>query len=149
MTEAELIRLIRHLLPRAATIDDSMLDRIVQAPGAYALLLHLDPPVRFARNGMAATSLAGWHVYAGSARGSGGIRARLRRHFRPDKAIHWHVDELTNAAAQMSALAITDGSECEIVERLLQSGLFEPALAGFGSSDCKHCTAHLLRPVSE
>ena len=148
MTEAELLFQVQDLLPGTAKVDQSTNNQIVKAPGAYALLLRLAVPIRFSRSGIAGASLSGWYVYAGSARGSGGIRARLRRHFRQDKTIHWHVDELTNASAQMAALAIPDGSECEIVERLQQSGLFVPALAGFGSSDCRRCMAHLLKPVS-
>jgi Uri superfamily endonuclease len=37
---------------------------------------------------------AGDYVYLGSARGPGGLRARLRHHLRSDKAIHWHIDYL-------------------------------------------------------
>jgi Uri superfamily endonuclease len=43
------------------------------------------------------TLQAGRYLYCGSAKGSGGIRARLSRHMRPDKVIHWHVDLLTDA----------------------------------------------------
>lgn len=147
MTEAELLDRIQQMLPRSAKIDQGAIDEIGQLRGAYVLLLHLAVPVRFARRTIAGASLSGWHVYAGSARGSGGVRARLRHHFRRGKRIRWHVDELTNAAAHMAALAIPDGSECDIADRLARSDLFEPALRGFGSSDCRRCAAHLLRPV--
>lgn len=135
-------------MPGSAIVDAGTIDQTVPAPGAYALLVRLAGSLRFSRNGIAGESLSGWYVYAGSARGSGGIRGRLRHHFRRGKPVRWHVDELTNAAGEILALAVPDGSECEIVDRLLQSRLFEPALRGFGSSDCSHCTAHLLRPVT-
>lgn len=122
-------------------------DPIAAVPGAYVLLIELAQPVRFSRPALGEAVLSGWLAYVGSARGCGGLRARLGRHFRPGKTVRWHVDELTNAAADMVALAIPDGSECALVERLVQSGRFEPAMAGFGSSDCRHCTAHLLRPI--
>lgn len=147
MTEAELLMLAGQWLPRSSPVGRDMLAQASPAPGAYALLIYLAEPVPFARKGLGSASLAGWHVYAGSARGGGGIRARLQRHFRSGKPVHWHVDELTNAAARIAALAIPGGSECDIVARLLQSGRFTPALPGFGSSDCKICTAHLLRLV--
>lgn len=147
MTEADLLSRIQQLVPGSAAIDQTMTEQVFRGPGAYALILHLATPVPFARRGIAGEALSGWYVYAGSARGSGGMRARLRRHLRPDKPVHWHVDELTNAAVQMAALAVPNGSECEIVDRLLRSNLFTPAVRGFGSSDCKRCMAHLLKPV--
>ena len=146
MRDAELLPQIQRLIPGGQSVDRDMIDAVTPMPGAYVLLIHIRTPVQFARRNIPGTSLSGWLVYVGSAYGSGGLRARLRRHFRQDKRVHWHVDELTNAAADLAALTVPDGSECEIVERLLQSGRFDPALRGFGSSDCKRCTAHLLRP---
>lgn len=144
----DVLMAIRQHVPGCAEVHAETGEGLVVSPGAYVLVIEPAEPVTFARKGIAATPLSGWLVYAGSARGGGGIGARLRRHFRKDKKVHWHVDELTNAAARMAALAIPGGSECEIVDRLLASGLFETALAGFGSSDCRHCEAHLLRPVA-
>lgn len=149
MTEAELFLLVGQLVPADGIIDIGTLEEAVEAPGAYALILHLAVPVRFSRTGMASGSLSGWYVYAGSARGSGGIRARLRHHFRRGKPVHWHVDELTNVTDRIIALAFPQGSECDVVDRLLRSGRFKPAIQGFGSSDCKRCPAHLLRPVQD
>ncbi|MEJ2408039.1 MAG: DUF123 domain-containing protein [Novosphingobium sp.] len=126
-------------------VDADTVEEIGRAPGAYVLLMELEAPLVFTRKTIAATALSGWLVYVGSARGGGGIGARLRRHFRKDKPVHWHVDELTNASAFMAALAVPDGVECDIVARLTESGLFETALPGFGSSDCRRCEAHLLR----
>lgn len=147
MTEAEFLSRVRQLVPGNMEVEAGTIEQAVPAPGAYALLLRLAVPLRFSRNGIVGASLSGWYVYAGSARGSGGIRGRLRHHFRRGKPVRWHVDELTNSADRIVALSVPGGSECEIVGRLLQSHLFEPALSGFGSSDCRHCTAHLLRPV--
>lgn len=123
------------------------LHAVPAAPGAYALAIRLDAPLSFARRALGQATLSGWVIYAGSARGPGGLRARLGRHFRPDKPVRWHVDELTNAAAALSALALPGGAECAIVQSLIESGRFVPALAGFGSSDCRTCPAHLLRPA--
>ncbi|MGE3691725.1 MAG: DUF123 domain-containing protein [Novosphingobium sp.] len=134
-------------LPDAVRVEPGGVQELAGLPGAYALLLHIGNPVAFSRRVIPCASLSGWFVYAGSAHGGGGIRARLRRHFRLGKPIRWHIDELTNAADYMAAIAIPGGSECRIVDSLLQSAQFETALAGFGSSDCRHCAAHLLRPV--
>lgn len=147
MAEPRILLQIRRLLPDGVVVNR---DTIGEAPGergAYVLIVHLADPVRFSRKNIGDAVLAGWHVYAGSARGAGGILSRLQRHFHSDKRVHWHVDELTNIAAEIWALAVAGGSECGIVDRLLGSGLFEPALRGFGSSDCTMCEAHLLRPA--
>lgn len=129
-----------------AIVTADTLDDLDKGPGAYVLLMDLAAPVLFSRKHIAAASLSGPLVYAGSARGGGGIRARLRRHFRRGKPVHWHVDELTNAARHLSAVAVPLGSECDLVDRLVDSGRFAFALPGFGASDCRRCTAHLLRP---
>ena len=146
MNEPDLLTRLGRLLPGIPVTPDRI-DEIPRAPGAYALLIRLAGPVSFARRAIGPAQLSGWLVYAGSARGPGGLRARLGRHFRPGKQVRWHVDELTNAAADLFALAIPGGSECAIVASLTQSGHFATALPGFGSSDCRVCRAHLLRPL--
>ena len=147
MQEAEILHRVQALLPGRARVVRDPQDGSVRVPGAYALLLHLPAPVCFSRARIGSGSLVGWHVYAGSARGGGGIGGRLARHFVRDKPIRWHVDELTNAAGQIVALAVPDGSECDIGESLLRSGQFAIALPGFGSSDCRSCAGHLFRPA--
>ncbi|MCB2087428.1 MAG: GIY-YIG nuclease family protein [Sphingomonadaceae bacterium] len=122
-------------------------DEVEQIPaeaGAYALFLRLDARLRFERRALAGVLEPGWYAYAGSAKGPGGMRARLARHMRAGKAVRWHVDEVSNAAAEVAALAIPGGSECAIVDALLGSGRFSVPIPGFGSSDCRHCAAHLL-----
>ncbi len=123
-------------------------------PGAYLLLLRLDNPLplrgRFARQ----TLPAGHYVYAGSARGPGGLRARLTRHFRREKKLRWHIDQLTTRAAGLCALPFPDDdtgesarptSECHLAAALMKNPAFGIPLPGFGSSDCATCPAHLLR----
>lgn len=147
MARADLFLKIERLFPDGIPVNRNRIETLSGLRGAYLLVLNLSSPVQFSRKNIAGASLSGWYIYAGSARGSGGIGARLQRHFRKDKPVHWHVDELTNRADKLDALAIPNGSEGEIVESLVGSMLFEPALRGFGSSDCTHCEAHLLRPV--
>ena len=87
---------------------------------------------------------AGWYAYAGSARGPGGLRARLGRHFREEKPAHWHIDRLTPAAAALAGLAYPAEEECVLVSRLIGTGAFRAPLRGFGASDCRTCESHLL-----
>ena len=68
-----------------------------RASGAYALLIALDEPLRVHAGARDATLAPGLYVYCGSARGPGGLAARLARHMRRDKRAHWHVDQLTGS----------------------------------------------------
>lgn len=120
-------------------------DGLPASQGAYALLCHLAAPLTFPWRKQAAHLDIGWYVYAGSAYGAGGIKARVGHHLRRGKRPHWHIDHLTNQAAAIKVIARIGGSECEIVGRLIGSGQFHAPIAGFGSSDCRHCPAHLLR----
>lgn len=105
--------------------------------GAYALVIRLETA--------AAGLEPGLYLYAGSAYGPGGIRARVRRHLRADKRVHWHVDRLTAAGHVAAVLAVPGGGECAIVDTVLaEPGISVPA-PGFGSSDCRRCPAHLVR----
>ena len=112
--------------------------------GAYILLISLAEEFsgRFAATDF--TLPAGRYAYCGSANGPGGIAARVSRHFRKHKKPHWHVDQLTLAASNLSALTFPGASECGLVAKLEKQGA-KPPLPGFGSSDCAICTAHLLR----
>ena len=114
--------------------------------GAYVLALELAHPVRlnFAKF-TGCTLKPGWYIYLGSARGTGGLRARLRRHFLKTKKMHWHVDRLTVAATKSEAFAVCGGDECELVAALLDRPEFALAIPGFGSTDCKRCSSHLLQ----
>lgn len=114
--------------------------------GAYALVLKLNSPLKLDIAKFSGETLkSGWYVYLGSARGSGGLRARLNRHFQKTKTLHWHIDRLTVAADTHHALAVADGNECNLLLALLDRPELEVALPGFGSSDCRQCPSHLLR----
>ena len=114
-------------------------------PGAYVLALRLAEPLNPNIRRLREHTLSpGNYVYAGSAYGSGGIAARLKRHFRKDKKPHWHIDRLTLAAKEMRALAVPGGNECDLVAAMLETGQVQIPVPGFGSSDCKICQSHLL-----
>ena len=113
--------------------------------GAYVLTIQLDRALPVGAGRESAGHLPpGTYLYAGSAHGAGGLAARLRRHFRTDKKIHWHIDRLTLQAGGLAALAVVDGNECRLVAQLLSAGGFRIALDGFGSTDCRTCRSHLL-----
>lgn len=121
------------------------IEALPAAPGAYALLLALPRAVAAPERLDGAPLGPGLYVYAGSARGPGGIRARVARHARRGKPRHWHVDRLTEVGRIAAAVAIPDGRECAVVETLrTRPGVGFP-VPGFGASDCRACPAHLLR----
>lgn len=113
--------------------------------GAYALILPVAHSIALPWRKQTLQLPAGCYVYAGNANGAGGIRGRLRHHLRSGKRPHWHVDHLTNAARLAYAFIGIAGSECDVVARLSAANVFEVPLAGFGSSDCRTCSSHLLR----
>lgn len=113
--------------------------------GAYGLLIALEHAVVLnIRKLKTACVEPGLYLYVGSAYGAGGIGARLARHFKAEKTVHWHVDRLTVEASRLAAFGWPDGQECTLVSHLLKTGVFEVAVAGFGSSDCQSCPSHLL-----
>jgi Uri superfamily endonuclease len=118
-------------------------DALPAVPGAYALLVAVSQPVPLPPR-LAAILTAGRYLYVGSACGPGGIRARCARHLRP-KPRRWHVDWLTESARTIAALALPGGDECAVVDMLRRRPGFSLPVAGFGSSDCRLCPAHLLR----
>lgn len=137
-------RALANLRPTTDWLDADGVAALAPWPGAYALALRLDRPTPFRRPGLAHVFRPGWYVYAGSAYGPGGVRARLARHLRPEKSARWHVDQLTAPAAAIHALGFAGGAECAIVAGLDARADFAPPLGGFGASDCRICTAHLL-----
>ncbi|MBL6935253.1 MAG: GIY-YIG nuclease family protein [Alphaproteobacteria bacterium] len=94
---------------------------------------------------LAAGSLVpGRYLYAGSAKGAGGMRARVQRHLRPKKSLHWHVDYLTRKGRITGVALLPGGDECQIVSGLLRQADIAAPIPGFGSSDCRQCVSHLL-----
>lgn len=116
-------------------------------PGTYVLLIRVAAPLTIMPGRLGPIRLEpGVYVYVGSARGSGGLAARLNRHLRADRKPHWHVDALTAAAPVVEVWyrASPDRLECSWSQMLSNlPGTSEPA-PGFGASDCA-CRTHLYR----
>jgi Uri superfamily endonuclease len=118
-------------------------ESIPTSPGAYLLALELTHAVAVALPGRPPASVAtGLYLYCGSARGPGGLRARVARHMRRGKAIRWHIDRLTEQATVHGAWTFADRSECGLAAAL---AYLPVPIPGFGSSDCRTCRSHLLR----
>ncbi len=85
--------------------------------------------------------LAGHYVYVGSA--AKGLEARIARHGRLRKKMHWHFDYLRQAAVWRGALPIRtqERLECSLAKAVRDLAAAE--ITGFGASDC-HCGSHLF-----
>ena len=124
---------------RALSPDDLPADR-----GAYALVLRLARGTRLDIAALGYPVLPpGLYLYAGSAWGPGGVRARVGRHLRQPKVPRWHIDRLTETAAVERVIAFPGARECEIADFAVARGAQVP-VPGFGASDCRRCEAHLL-----
>jgi len=113
-------------------------------PGTYALLLYLPRATHLQIGKLGAFDFPrGYYVYVGSARGAGGIRARVARHWRATKKFHWHIDYVRAFAKLIRVWHSTDSRDDECLEaaRLQAKGgrIIAPR---FGASDCD-CATHL------
>ena len=116
-----------------------------EGPGSYLLLLHLPDGLILGGGRYAGARLPpAWTLYAGSAKGPGGLRARVSRHLRRDKPRRWHADWITSEARSAFAMCFTDRGECDIVVALSPTGRFTFPVPGLGSSDCRACVSHVL-----
>jgi Uri superfamily endonuclease len=114
--------------------------------GAYALALELPNPTMISAGAFGSHTLpAGAYIYGGSAMGPGGISARVRRHLRGTKRLHWHIDQLTTQPNIVAIGGFSDIGECEIVRRVVERLDAWQPVKGFGSSDCQCCESHFLQ----
>ena len=93
---------------------------------------------------------AGYYVYTGSA--LNGLEARVARHRRKEKRLHWHIDYLLQYAKIIDVVChvTTERLECEYNRQIINLPDAQIIVPRFGASDCK-CDAHLVyflnRPV--
>ena len=88
---------------------------------------------------------AGYHIYVGSAQGSGGLK-RLQRHVMLSKEkgrkARWHVDHI-NLDEHFKLVCTVYAVTFEQVECILAGALQSRGVQGFGCSDCT-CRSHLF-----
>jgi len=114
--------------------------------GVYALEFDLTEEISICAGHLGVLQLGPGRLrYYGSARGPGGLKARIRRHLHVEgRRPHWHIDALSAAVPVARVMITSTGTECDLVQRELKTGLWVVAAPGFGSSDCRRCPAHLL-----
>lgn len=120
--------------------------------GSYLLVLFLPNDTMLAVGRLGKFRLrTGYYAYVGSARGPGGLAARLARHMRQRKKLHWHIDYLLGHASIVEIWQAPSSQrlECQWARAVLALPGAQINVAGFGSSDCG-CLTHLayLAPSS-
>lgn len=125
-----------------------MIDRFPVEKGSYALWLALSEAAQIAVGRLGLVDFPrGDYIYSGSARGSGGLRGRLRHHLQSSPRPHWHIDYLRSAAMIRGVFyrVTEEPLECHWSQMLAKAPGAEIPRAGFGASDCRSgCAAHLV-----
>jgi len=115
--------------------------------GVYVLVVELlEDAVLKTRGGRVFELRPGIYFYVGSALGSGGVEARVKRHLSRKNKMFWHIDYLTSyPSARLIGYYVVETEEyLESVVASLLSKLFTP-IPGFGSSDDPLNKTHLFR----
>jgi len=111
--------------------------------GIYVILLKLKKPaaVKVGKIGVIDFK-KGYYAYVGSA--LNGIEARVKRHLRKQKKIHWHIDYLLQEpAAKVEKVYVLETKEpLECFTAQVLASVFT-SIPRFGATDCK-CTSHLF-----
>jgi Uri superfamily endonuclease len=130
------------------------MDNLPVQPGTYALILNV-----YESHFLGVGSLGmfefnpGIYVYLGSARGPGGIRARLGRHLKGGDRLHWHIDYLKSVSVILGygfVISRRDNNgctptECDWSQVLASLSNASIPVSKFGASDCNFgCPAHLI-----
>ena len=108
-------------------------------PGTYALILqsNSNETIQVGRWGQVNLQ-PGYYIYIGSAFGPGGVQARVSRHLRNDKQMHWHIDYLRD---HVTPVEVWVSYAADHLEHEWATVLFEMTemtqILGFGCSDCK------------
>jgi Uri superfamily endonuclease len=132
--------------PRTSSPETGDRDSL-RRPGSYVFALALDRARQLSIGRLGCFRLEpGIYLYVGSARGPGGLAARLGHHWRRAERPHWHIDYLRRAGRPVGA-GLRRGRaavECRWAARLATMPVARAGPAGFGASDCR-CVTHLFR----
>ena len=126
--------------------------RIPQRKGTYLLIINILRYIEIKVGSLGIVKLEpGIYIYVGSALAPGGLQARILRHLRKEKKIHWHIDYLLASddvrILYIAYLVYPKKLESTITSELISLGL-KPGWYRFGSTDTKD-PSHLLRLPNE
>lgn len=115
-------------------------------PGTYVLILRLPRLAIISVGHLGCFQFpAGCYAYVGSARGPGGLVARISRHLRAPKPVRWHIDYLRAYTQPIEIWYAAGTRERECAWAQAMAGLPGASIPAprFGASDCR-CPAHLI-----
>lgn len=122
----------------------------IPASGIYVLILELEKSGSYSIGKLGNLPFpAGFYAYVGSA--LNGLNARISRHLRPEKSLHWHIDYFLQYARIINVVykelpkkrnitKLSLREECIIATSLESSPKY---IKGFGCNDCR-CHSHLF-----
>ncbi len=114
--------------------------------GVYMLIIEVIKPITLMINRRKYLLDKTHLIYVGSACGPGGLSARISRHLRKDKKIHWHIDQITSLDhARIKAICLLPLAP-SIYESII-SGFLADVLdyvPRFGSTDKPRDKSHLF-----
>lgn len=122
-----------------------LLKHIPERGGIYLLFIRVKKSIDVETRGKFFYIREGIYVYVGSARGPGGLRARLKRHMRISKKLFWHIDYLLSSN-YAELIRICFHVVEEDIESIVASELTKTCspIIGFGSSDKRRDLSHLF-----
>ncbi|HJO03161.1 MAG TPA: GIY-YIG nuclease family protein [Acidobacteriota bacterium] len=124
----------------------SQQDPVPASPGTYVLIFEASAGRRVRIGSLGTIDLQpGFHAYVGSARGPGGLAARLAHHRRRARRPHWHIDYLRRHTALREVWFARGLAEREHrwAGILGSSPATTIPMERFGASDCR-CRSHLF-----
>ena len=120
----------------------AILERENHDGGDYTFILHLPETKDIVIGSKGSFHFpAGYYVYTGSARKN--LAARLARHSRKRKKMHWHIDYLRQEADVVAALPIRTADDLEHDLAQAVGAVSDWSIDGFGCTDCT-CPSHLF-----
>ena len=123
-----------------------IIHKISNQPGAYGIVIRLQKLVQLEIGKFDRVELPnGLYFYGGSAFGPGGLKARIGRHVRAKKSLHWHIDHVTSQGKFVALGVVENGNECDLVAAAIARECAAFPVPGFGSSDCRTCISHMVK----
>lgn len=131
---------------RLLTIPWETIEKEAQDRGCYLLILRVTERKTISIGKLGEITFpAGYYIYVGSAMAN--LTARLERHRRLRKNLHWHIDYLRAVVDFQTVLPIRASVPLECALAGKMEKITEWTIPGFGSSDCS-CPSHLFALAS-
>jgi sugar fermentation stimulation protein A len=126
-------------------LDLAAAEAALEDRGVYLLIVELPRGCTLTPGSLGEIRLRpGWYVYTGSGRKN--LSARIARHHRSRKMLHWHIDYLLACGGRggLTSLPVRTLKDLECPLARAVAALAAGSTPGFGCSDCD-CPSHLFR----